>query len=49
MCPCVSQYTFSSVDRSIWVKTKNIGYKRAKKKVLRKTCGPRKDGVHNVG
>jgi hypothetical protein len=30
-------------------KKKNIDYKCAKEKVLRKTCGPREDGVSNVG
>ena len=49
VCAFVSQFIFSSADRCIWIKTKIIDYKRAKKKMLRRTCEPREDGVSNVG
>jgi len=33
MCLFVSHFIFSSADRCIWIKTKNIDYKRAKMKL----------------
>ena len=40
MCPCVSQYIFSSTDRCIWIKTRNSDYKRAKRRCLGRHVDP---------
>jgi len=49
LCPCVSQYIFSSADRSIWIKTKNIDYKHAKRSFVGRHVDPGRNGVSNVG